>query len=318
MKNLRNKKILITGASGFIGSYLYDLLLKNNIDVIGIDNYARHNNKKKNINKCSIFDKKKFKNYVKWADIIIHLAAINGTKNFYEKPQEVFEVSIRGSINLYDILREIGEKNSIKKEIFLASSGEVYGSPPYIPTDEKVSLKVEDIFNNRFSYGGGKICQDLIGRYLISKIVKRCIIFRPHNVYGPNMGYDHVIPELSLKIKKSNKFIKIEGTGKETRSFCYITDFIEGIILLLSNKTKKFDIYNIGNQEENSINNLVKVIMKSLKKKLLVKNKKKRIGGTNRRVPSIKKIKTLGYKPKINLKNGIKRFLFHDALINEL
>lgn len=144
-----------------------------------------------------------------------------------------------------------------------------------IPTDEKIPLKIDNIFNNRFSYGGGKICQDLVGRYMISGIVKRCIIFRPHNIYGPNMGFDHVIPEIALKIKKSKKELIIEGTGKETRSFCYISDFIEGMMILLKRKTKPFDIFNIGNNEEVNIEKLTKMIMKKLNKKLVIKNKKK-------------------------------------------
>ena len=276
MKNLKNKKILITGASGFIGSYLYDYLKKNKLNIIGIDNNARSKLKKKGIKKCSIFNKNLFKKYIKWADIIIHLAAINGTRNFYEKPKEVFEIGIRGSLNLFDILDEIGIKKSSQKEVFIASSGEVYGEPSYVPSDEKIPLKIDDIFNNRFSYGGGKICQDLVSRYMISQIVNRCIIFRPHNVYGPNMGYDHVIPELSLKALNSKNKINIEGSGKETRAFCYIDDFIKGLLLLLSKKTKKFDIFNIGNDKEVRVIDVTKIILTTLQKKLLIKSKRKK------------------------------------------
>ena len=132
------------------------------------------------------------------------------------------------------------------------------------------------------------------------------------------MGFDHVIPEIALKIKKSKKELIIEGTGKETRSFCYISDFIEGMMILLKRKTKPFDIFNIGNNEEVNIEKLTKMIMKKLNKKLVIKNKKKKLGGTNRRVPNINKIKSLGYQPKIKLKVGIKKFLKMDASINEL
>jgi len=167
MHSKNNKKtILITGASGFIGNALYTRLSNENYNVIGLDNFFRGKNfKKQAIIKRSIFDKKMLKRLIQKSDIIIHLVAINGTRNFYNIPDKVFEVSIRGAMTLYDCLKEIGDKN---KKILLASSGEVYGEPKKIPTDEKVPLVVKDIFNNRYSYGGGKICQDLIARYLIS------------------------------------------------------------------------------------------------------------------------------------------------------
>jgi len=317
MHSKNNKKtILITGASGFIGNALYARLNNENYNIIGLDNFFRGKNlKNQTIIKGSIFDKKILKKLIRKSDIIIHLVAINGTRNFYNIPDKVFEVSIRGAMILYDCLNEIGDKN---KKILLASSGEVYGEPKKIPTDEKVSLVVKDIFNNRYSYGGGKICQDLIARYLISKVVKQCIIFRPHNVYGPNMGFDHVIPELMIKSLKAKNKITIEGSGKETRSFCYIDDFINGLIILIKKKISGFNIFNIGNDREISINNLTKLIIKNSKKNLLIKNKKLRTGSSKRRCPDIKKIKRLGYKPIVSLETGIEKMKIYDYTLSKL
>ena len=317
MHSKNNKKtILITGASGFIGNALYAKLKNENYNIIGLDNFFRGKNlKNQTIIKGSIFDKKILKKLICKSDIIIHLVAINGTRNFYNIPDKVFEVSMRGAMILYDCLNEIGDKN---KKILLASSGEVYGEPKKIPTDERVSLVVRDIFNNRYSYGGGKICQDLIARYLISKVVKECIIFRPHNVYGPNMGFDHVIPELMMKSLKAKNKITIEGSGKETRSFCYIDDFLNGLIILIKKKINGFNIFNIGNDYEISIKNLTKLIIKNSKKNLLIQNKKLRTGSSKRRCPDIKKIKKLGYKPLVNLETGIEKMKIYDYTLSKL
>lgn len=324
MKPLIKKKILIIGASGFIGSHLMNFLRKKKFKVIGIDNFSRKklNKHKKiyqlNIHNCSIFNKKKIYDYILKSDIIINLAAINGTKNFYNRPSEVFEIGARGSIVLYDILNSIYKKTNIKKDLLIASSGEVYGQPLYTPTDEKIPLKVDDIHNDRFSYGGGKIVQDLVARYLISKVTKKCILFRPHNVYGPNMGYEHVIPELFLKALKSNKNLLIEGTGKETRSFCYIEDFINGLYLLIKKPKNNFEIYNIGNNEEVRIKSLAEMISSKLGKKLIIKNKNIRKGSTTKRLPNINKLKKIGYKVKFNLNKGLSEFLKKDIKLNEM
>ena len=317
MRSKNNKKtILITGASGFIGNALYSKLKNENYNIIGFDNFFRGKNlKNQTIIKGSIFDKKILKKLIRKSDIIIHLVAINGTRNFYNIPDKVFEVSMRGAMILYDCLNEIGDKN---KKILLASSGEVYGEPNKTPTDERVSLVVKDIFNNRYSYGGGKICQDLIARYLISKVVKECIIFRPHNVYGPNMGFDHVITELMMKSLKAKNKITIEGSGKETRSFCYIDDFLNGLIILIKKRINGFNIFNIGNDYEISINNLTKLIIKNSKKNLLVQNKKLRTGSSKRRCPDIKKIKKLGYKPIVSLETGIEKMKIYDYTLSKL
>ena len=317
MRSKNNKKtILITGASGFIGNALYTRLRNENYNVIGLDNFFRGKNlKNQTIIKGSIFDKKILKKLIRKSDIIIHLVAINGTRNFYNIPDKVFEVSMRGAMILYDCLNEIGDKN---KKILLASSGEVYGEPKKIPTDERVSLVVKDIFNNRYSYGGGKICQDLIARYLISKVVKECIIFRTHNVYGPNMGFDHVIPELMMKSLKAKNKITIEGSGKETRSFCYIDDFLNGLIILIKKRINGFNIFNIGNDYEISINNLTKLIIKNSKKNLIIQNKKLRTGSSKRRCPNIKKIKKLGYKPIVNIETGLKKMKIYDYTLSKL
>jgi len=235
-------------------------------------------------------------------ETVIHLAFINGTRHFYEKPIDVLEVGTKGIINTIDACI----KNKIN-EIFLASSSEVYQTPFKTPTDEKEMLKIPDIYNPRYSYGGGKILTELMGINYGRKFFKRMIIFRPHNVYGNDMGNEHVIPEFIKKLSR-NKLnrvkLKIKGTGKEIRSFIHIDDFVNAFGLIFE-KGKHMEIYNIGTQNKITILNLIKLIGKILDKKISIEKKDIFKGGTNIRCPNIAKIRKLGFRERITLKNGL-------------
>ena len=116
----------------------------------------------------------------------------------------------------------------------------MYQTPLKIPTDENEMLKIPDIYNPRFSYGGGKILTELMGIHYGKKYFKKLIIFRPHNVYGPDMGNEHVVPEFIKRFKRiKNKKFKIQGSGNEIRSFIFIDDFVKAFELIL----RKENIY---------------------------------------------------------------------------
>jgi len=296
------KKYLITGGLGFIGKAItLSLLSKNNTVIIADNNFRKKKNdlKHKNlyVHKIDVRKKNQLKKISKDIDSVIHLAFINGTNFFYEKPELVLEVGIKGILNLI----EVCEENFIK-EFFLASSSEVYQNAPYIPTNEKVPLSIPDPHNPRYSYAAGKLISEIM--LLNSSIFERLLIFRPHNIYGPNMGYNHVIPEIILKIFKSNQKINIQGKGLNSRSFCYIDDFVSAFNLILK-KGKHKNIYNIGTQEEIRIRDLVKRIISISEKKLHIQNTKEILGDVKRRCPDILKLKKLGFKPKNNLNMGL-------------
>ena len=232
------------------------------------------------------------------------MAYVNGTKNFYKDPVKVLDIAIKGMLNVI----EGCIKNNVK-ELYLASSSEVYQTPNKIPTDEKEQLKIPDVYNPRFSYGGGKILTELMGIHYGKKFFKKLIIFRPHNVYGPNMGYDHVVPEFISRFKKINKKNKkfiIKGSGKETRSFIFIDDFISAFDLIIR-KGKHLNIYNIGTSEEIKISNLAYKISKIFKKRIILRKTQIAKGSTKRRSPNISKIKKLGFRQKYNLNLGLKK-----------
>ena len=201
---MKTKTFLVTGGTGFIGSNISELLVKKNYKVKIFDNNYRGSiakikkiKKKIKFIKGDIRNKDLLNKSLRNTDAVIHLAYINGTKNFYDEPVKVLDIAVKGIINVLDGCI----KNNVK-ELYLASSSEVYQTPNKIPTSEKEPLKIPDVYNPRFSYGGGKILTELMGINYGRKFFNKLIIFRPHNVYGPNMGYDHVIPEFIQRIAK--------------------------------------------------------------------------------------------------------------------
>ena len=122
-------------------------------------------------------------------------------------------------------------------DLVYASSSEVYQTPPRVPTDEDVPLSIPDVRNPRYSYGGGKIASELIAMNHGRTGFDRVTIFRPHNVYGPDMGWEHVLPQFVLRAKELIAQhpdgvvpFPIQGDGSQTRAFIHIDDFTDGLI----------------------------------------------------------------------------------------
>lgn len=308
------KHYLVTGGTGFIGSALVKALVKDGKMVRILDNELRGTARRlKDIEgsfefiKGDIRDPKVVEKACQDINTVIHLAYINGTEFFYTKPELVLEVGIKGMMNVLDACI----KHNID-ELFLASSSEVYQTPPIIPTPETVPLIIPDPLNPRYSYGGGKIISELLSLNYGRKFFKRVIILRPHNVYGPDMGWEHVIPQLTLRIKKitennKNKGIiklPIQGTGKETRAYIYIDDFTDGILKVLE-KGKHLEIYNIGTMQEITIKKLAEDIGRCFNVGIKIVPGRLNEGSTLRRCPDITKIKRLGFKQKTSLKKGL-------------
>jgi nucleoside-diphosphate-sugar epimerase len=307
------KKYIVTGGSGFIGSSLVKKLLLEGHSVKVFDNNSRGNQRRLEgvMNDIEFIEgdirdldqvKKAFKN----VDAVCHLAFVNGTRFFYELPELVLEVGVKGMMNVLDACIE----NNIS-DFILASSSEVYQSPELVPTPEEVPLIVPDLQNARYSYGGAKIITELLAiNYGRSKF-ERVVIFRPHNVYGPDMGWEHVVPEFILKMndlrieKKIRKInFEIQGTGNETRSFIYIDDFTEGLMKVI-NQGSHLNVYHIGTSDEIKISDLANKIAKILNVEVNVVPGELTQGGTLRRCPDISKLQSLGFNPEISLDEGL-------------
>jgi nucleoside-diphosphate-sugar epimerase len=308
------KKYLVTGGSGFIGSALVKKLLDEGHSVRVFDNNSRGNLRRLEafidqieFIEGDIRDLEQVNKACKGVDSVCHLAFINGTKFFYEVPELVLEVGVKGMMNVLDscISNEI-------PELIVASSSEVYQSPEEVPTSEEVPLIVPDLLNPRYSYGGAKLISELLAiNYGRSKF-ERVVIFRPHNVFGPDMGWEHVIPEFLLKmydlVEKGQTGevldFKIQGSGNETRAFIYIDDFTDGLMKVIDNGDH-LNVYHIGTSNEIKLSEVATLIGKLFDFEINVIPGKLAEGGTLRRCPDITKLEKLGFKPNVSLEEGL-------------
>ena len=300
--------ILVTGGAGFLGSNLVKEIIKKGNEVIIFDNGFRQefNNIQEIKNSVSLIKgdiskKEDWNKIPKDIDFAYHLAAINGTKFFYEIPQKVLEVNIQGTFNFVEWLR-----GSQVKRIFFTSSSEAYGFPKIFPTPETEELSIPDPTNPRFSYSSSKILGEIIIINFAKSMGIDYSIGRIHNAYGPQMGFEHVIPELIKKCNTSDKII-VQGDGNESRCFCYVTDIVNAILTITEKDEGRNQIFNIGNPQETTINELINILSEIHGKKIIPEYKSFNKPGTKRRVPDITKLKNLGYLPLVTLEEGLQK-----------
>jgi nucleoside-diphosphate-sugar epimerase len=310
-------KILVTGGSGFIGSGLVKALVRAGHSVRVLDDNSRGRPRRltdveKDIEFIAgdIRDAGAVECAAQGMDEVHHLAFVNGTEFFYSMPELVLDVGVRGMVNVIDACR----KNNVGT-LILASSSEVYQTPPKVPTAEDAPLSIPDPLNPRYSYGGGKLISELMAINYGRKFFERVLIFRPHNIYGPDMGFEHVIPQFALRLHKlagaqqSGKLrFEIQGSGQETRSFCYIDDLVAGV-LAMRDKGEHLGIYHVGTMDEVTIADLAKRTAKAAGRDIELVSGPLQAGGTPRRCPDISKLAKLGYKPRVPLEAGLKTTL---------
>jgi nucleoside-diphosphate-sugar epimerase len=307
------RRVLVTGGSGFIGSALVKALVRHG-DVVRVfdDNSRGALRRLREVEadveflSGDIRDPAAVDAAMRGIDEVHHLAFVNGTATFYSAPELVLDVGVKGIVNVIDGCRRwnVGR-------LVLASSSEVYQSPPQVPTDESVPLVVPDPLNPRFSYGAGKIISEMMAINFGRKHLERVLIFRPHNVYGPDMGFDHVIPQFALRLKRTMDThasgalpFSIQGSGEETRSFCHVDDLVQGV-MVMREKGEHLNIYHIGTTEEVSIADLARRMAAIAGREIALRPSAVLAGSTPRRCPDVSKLAALGYTPSVPLDEGL-------------
>ena len=311
------KRIIITGGNGFLGKYFVEVFkefnqyLKKPMEVIVFDVTLKKNKylKSSNISFIKKDVSKRF-SFNKKIDVIIHAAGIASPFYYRRKPLETLDVAINGTRNCL----EIAKKN--KARFIFFSSSEVYGDP------NMLNVPTKESYRGNVSSMGPRACYDESKRlgetlcYIYNNYYNiHTNIIRPFNIYGPGMGQNdyRIFPNFISNIL-NKKEIKIYGTGNQTRTYCYITDAINGFIRVIC-MGKSGQAYNIGNNKpEVSVKDVYKILSKINKKVIKAKfvNHPKSYPNDEpqRRCPNINKAKKdLKYTTKVKLEKGLKDFL---------
>ena len=299
-------KILLTGAAGFLGSHISKKLIDNNHEVIGLDDLSTGSIK--NIEQLLNHPKYSFIEhdvripYEAKVDAILNFACPASPVNYQKDPVRTIETNFLGMINMLHLANETGAK------IIQASTSEIYGDPNQSPQKESYWGNVNPI-GIRSCYDEGKraaetLCFDYKRQHNLDTRVIR--IF---NTYGPNMaiGDGRVVSNFIVQALK-NEPINIYGDGKQTRSFCYVSDLVEGIYKLLQLDKNPDTPINLGNPNEFTILELAKVVIEITKSKSEIVNNPLPLDDPKQRCPDISIAKsTLNWKPIIELREGIEK-----------
>jgi nucleoside-diphosphate-sugar epimerase len=303
---------LVTGGTGFLGSALARRLIGERARVRVLDDNSRGRAERLqdlegrfDYLDGDIRDAAAVDRACRGMDVVCHLAFINGTEFFYTKPDLVLDVAVKGIINVIEacIRHQV-------PELMVMSSSEVYQQPNRIPTDETVALSIPDCLNPRYSYAAGKILSEVMAVNFGRRHFRRVTIVRPHNVYGQDMGEEHVIPQFVARLKSLQAHptdpipFKIQGTGLQTRSFVFVDDFIDAVMLVLE-RGEHLGIYHVGTLEEVSIETLARLVAEHYGRPIKIVPGPPAEGGTDRRCPDITKIMKLGYTPNFTLREAL-------------
>ena len=304
------KKILVTGADGFIGSHLTEILSAKGYKVKALSQYNSFNNWgwleqvncKNDIEILSgdIRDPNYCKTITKDVEIIFHLAALIAIPYSYVAPDSYIETNMKGTLNICQAAKE----NGISRLIHTSTS-EVYGTAQYVPIDEKHPLQPQS------PYSATKIAADAMAMSFYNSFDLPVTIARPFNTYGPRQSARAVIPTIITQIASGKKEIKL-GDPTPTRDFNYVEDCCRGFVMLAESKKTIGETVNIGSNTEISIRDTFNLIKELMSSDVTLINDEQRKRPKKSEVFRLrcdnKKIKELvSYKPEVDIRNGLKK-----------
>ena len=303
------KKVLVTGADGFIGSHLTEELLKAGYKVRALSYYNSFNywgwleeipeNDNLEIVTGDVRDPNLCRNITKDIDIVFHLAALIAIPYSYIAPDSYVDTNVRGTLNMLQAARD----NNVKKFIHTSTS-EVYGTAQYVPIDEKHPLQPQS------PYSASKIGADAIALSFFNSFSFPVTIARPFNTYGPRQSARAVIPTIISQMANGKKQIKL-GDITPTRDFNFVKDTCRGFIKIAESENTNGEVINIGSNTEISIGDLFNLIKKIMGSDAELVTDEQRIRPKNSEVYRLvcdnTKIKKLtGFEPEYSLEEGLR------------
>lgn len=308
MAQLEN--VFITGGAGFIGTALCKYFLDKGYRVTVFDIFTRDaiqyfpnvlNNKNLIKIQGDVRNQNELRDAIGDASLVFHLAAIAGVSKYFKIPADVMEINVLGTFNILEVIKE----NKNIKAFFDFSTSEIYGSNCFNAREDG-DVKMENIFSKRWTYATSKIASEKFGMAYHWQYGVPFIGIRPFNVYGPGQVGEGVISYfLDRCIRQAE--LNITGDGSQCRTYCYIDDFVDAIELILNNLDKAIgESFNIGRSTEIfSVLSLADLVQEVASVKLGIKFVSHAGDDVLVRSPSINKIKSLGFVPKINLREGL-------------
>lgn len=308
-------RILVTGAAGFIGYHLAKYLADDAANqVFAVDNFARGEADgayetliaRENVTGLTVdlAEQSEVLALPGEVDVVYHMAAINGTQNFYDRP---FEVMRCCTLPTFYLLNRYSKRGAATKFIY-AGTSESYASTVTrfgweVPTGENVPLSIADVFNPRWSYAASKLHGEVLTVNAARQFGLRYVIVRYHNAYGPRMGDKHVIPDFCKRMNEG--VYRLHGHA-QTRSFIYIDDAVRATVMLAHAKAAEGEVVNVGGAKEVTMLQVAQAIMKVAKVKGEIEKLPAPAGCVDRRAPKLDKLRKLtDYQQHWSLEDGL-------------
>ena len=308
INNLKNKKIIVTGCAGFIGSNLVDKLLKYKNSIIGIDNLSTGKkkfiekalkNKKFKFVKCDLANLKKIKKIIRKVDIVFHFAANADVRRGPDHTHKDLEQNTIVTYNVFEAMKI----NNIKNIVF-CSTGSVYGEPKRFPTPENDTFPIQTSF-----YGASKLAGEALIQAYCEAFNFKSWIFRFVSILGERYTHGHVY-DFVEQLKLNPKKLKVLGDGSQKKSYLHVEDCITAITIAIHKSNKRVNIFNLGTNEFITVKDSIKVICNTLytQPKLYFSGGIRGwIGDSPFIYLNNKKIRSLGWKPKFSIKESLKQ-----------
>lgn len=306
MTALSNRRVLVTGGAGFIGSHLCDRLLDDGAEVLCVDNF--YSSTRSNIHHLMTHPRFEllrhditFPLFVE-VDDIYHLACPASPVFYQRDPVQTTKTSVIGSINMLGLAKRTGAR------ILLASTSEVYGDPDVHPQTEDYWGNVNPI-GPRSCYDEGKRCAETLFFDYRRQHDMPIKVIRIFNTYGPRMRPDdgRVVSNFIVQALDGRP-LTIYGEGAQTRSFCFIDDLIDGMLRMMDTPHAVTGPINLGNPRENTVRELAEVILQMTAGTGGLKFEPMPTDDPHQRQPDISvAAETLGWKPEVDLTEGLRR-----------